>query len=172
MVIFASSSFPSPASACSCAELPSAAAELERSTAVFSGKVLAIKEKRSLQGYMTKSVTFEVSNTWKGVKESQVLIATGQGGGDCGFNFEVGKEYLVYANHSDMYGANALSTGICDRTNEMASLQDDLDTLGEGKPPVEKVDLASEQKGYQSYLWAAVAVTIAIIIFFLVKKKA
>ena len=92
------SSFPSITSACSCAELPSVEEEFERSQAVFSGKVVDVREKRSIKGYQTKSVLFEVTNTWKGVKQSQIIITTGQGGGDCGFEFKEGQEYLVYAN--------------------------------------------------------------------------
>ncbi|MGA9226762.1 MAG: hypothetical protein WB217_10525 [Mesobacillus sp.] len=164
-------SFPSVASACSCAELPTAASELERSKAVFSGKVLDIKEKRSAQGYMTKSVLFEVTNTWKGVTQSQIIITTGQGGGDCGFNFTEGQEYLVYANDSDMYGAKTLVTLICDRTNYLTALKDDLPILGAGKPPVEKVDLSREQSGNQLYLWAAGVVVSGIIVFILLKLR-
>lgn len=114
MSIFIIVSFPSITSACSCAELPSVEEELEQSTAVFSGKVLGVREKRSLNGYMKKSVLFEVKNTWKGVKQSQMIITTGQGGGDCGIDFIVGKEYLVYANESTIYGAKSLVSVICD----------------------------------------------------------
>lgn len=97
-------SFPSITSACSCAELPGVEEEFERSKAVFSGKVIDIREKRSLKGYTTKSVLFEVTNTWKGVEQSQIIITTGQGGGDCGYDFKEGEEYLVYAYESTMYG--------------------------------------------------------------------
>lgn len=171
MVIILSGSFPSVTSACSCAELPTAAEELERSKAVFSGKVLDIKEKRSAQGYITKSVRFEVTKTYKGVEQSQIIITTGQGGGDCGFNFTEGQEYLVYANDSDMYGAKALVTGICDRTNYLTALKDDLPILGAGKPPVEKVELSSEQNGYQIYLWSAGVIASGIIVFLLLKLR-
>ncbi|WP_078411290.1 hypothetical protein [Priestia abyssalis] len=101
-------SFPSITSACSCAELPSVEEEFERSKAVFSGKVVDIKERRSLNGYTSKSVLFGVTNTWKGVEQSQIIITTGQGGGDCGYNFTKREEYLVYANESTMYGQNHL----------------------------------------------------------------
>ena len=70
MSILFVSSFPLITSACSCAELPSVEEEFERSQAVFSGKVVDVREKRSIKGYQTKSVLFEVTNTWKGVKHS------------------------------------------------------------------------------------------------------
>ena len=171
MVILVTGSFPSVTSACSCAELPSAASELERSKAVFSGKVLDINEKRSSQGYITKSVRFEVTKTYKGVEQSQIIITTGQGGGDWGFNFTEGQEYLVFANDSDIYGAKALVTGICDRTNYLTALKEDLPILGAGKPPVEKVELSSEQNGYQIYLWSAGVIASGIIVFLLLKLR-
>lgn len=54
--IFIIGSFPSITSACSCAELSSVEEAFERSAAVFSGKVLDIKKKKSLKGYTYKSV--------------------------------------------------------------------------------------------------------------------
>ncbi|WP_174615289.1 hypothetical protein [Virgibacillus ihumii] len=171
IVIFIIGSFPSITSACSCAELPSVEEEFERSKAVFSGKVVDIKEKWSLRGYTPKSVLFEVTNTWKGVEQSQIIITTGQGGGDCGYKFTQGKEYLVYANESTMYGAKTLVSTMCDRTDVLSSSQD-LEVLGEGKPPTEEVDLSAEHNGNQIYIRATVVVAIGIImLFILVRRK-
>lgn len=170
MSILLISSFPSITSACSCAELPSVEEEFERSQAVFSGRVVDVREKRSLQGYMTKSVLFEVTNTWKGVKQSQMIITTGQGGGDCGFDFKEGQDYLVYSNESTMYGAKSLVSIICDRTNKMSSLQEDLKILGEGQPPIEEVDLTGKHKGNQLFIWVAVALIIGVILIFISKR--
>lgn len=135
---------PNPANACSCAPPPSVESEFSRSDAVFSGKVISVKDKRSLNGILTKSVIFEVSQTWKGVKESQINITTGSGGGDCGIHFIVGEEYLVYSRESDMYGKKQLTTIMCDRTVDLASATEDLKYLGEGKPPTKQVNIASE----------------------------
>lgn len=164
-------SFPTITSACSCAELPSVEEELERSQAVFSGKVLDVKEKQSLKGYITISVLFEVTNTWKGVKQSQIIITTGQGGGDCGFDFKEGQEYLVYANESTMYGEESLVSIICDRTNKLSVLQEDLKILGQGQPPIEEVDLTDKYEGNQFYFWGAVVVAIGIVIVFVLKRR-
>lgn len=164
-------SFPSISSACSCAELPSIEEELERSQAVFSGKVVKVRENRSLKGYITKSVLFEVSKIWKGVEQSQIIITTGQGGGDCGFDFKEGQEYLIYANESTMYGAKSLVSVICDRTNELDSSQEDLAILGEGQPPVEEVDLTDKHAGNQFYIWGAVVVAIGIVLIFVLKRR-
>ena len=51
IIILFIGSFPSITSACSCAELPSVEEEFERSQAVFSGKVVDVREKRSIKGY-------------------------------------------------------------------------------------------------------------------------
>jgi hypothetical protein len=97
MSILFVSSFPLITSACSCAELPSVKEEFERSKAVFSGRVINIREKQSLNGYTSKSVLFKVTNTWKGVKQSQIIIYTGQGGGNCGFDFKEGQVKKDYS---------------------------------------------------------------------------
>ena len=154
--------FPSVISACSCADLPSVEEEFERSKAVFSGKVVSVTEKRNL----SKSVLFEVTNTWKGVEQSQIIITTGQGGGDCGIAFKEGQEYLVYATESTMYGKKSLVSIICDRTNLLNSLKEDLKILGEGQPPIEKVDLISKQQGTDLNIWIAICLAIGIVLIF------
>ena len=164
-------SFPTNASACSCAELPSVEEEFERSQAVFSGRVVDVREKRSIKGYQTKSVLFEVTNTWKGVKQSQIIITTGQGGGDCGFNFKEGQEYLVYVNKSTMYGGKTLVSTICDRTNELSVLQEDLKILGEGQPPIEDVDLTGKHEGNQLYIWVAIVIAIGILLISIFRRR-
>lgn len=169
--IFMIVSFPSITSACSCADLPSVAQEFERSKAVFSGKVIEIKEKTSLKGYTIHSVLFEVTNTWKGVKQSQLILSTGQGDGDCGYPFKKGQEYLVYADDSNMYGATSLASVICDRTDILSTSQEDLEILGAGQPPIEEVNLSSQYNRNQLYIWATSAVVIVMVIFFIVNKK-
>lgn len=163
-------SFPAETSACSCAELPTVAEELEQSEAVFSGKVIEITEKKA-KGYMTKSVLFEVTNTWKGLEQSQVIITTGLGGGDCGFRFIEGQEYLVYANESDMYGEKSLTTIMCDRTNTLSALQEDLEFLGAGETPTEKAEMNSNNNNNPFYLWIALAIIVALPAFLFMKRK-
>jgi len=58
-------------------------------------------------------VSFDVLRSYRGAQEKNVRIRTGVGGGDCGFDFEVGKQYLVYA-FADKSGQ--LATGICSGT--------------------------------------------------------
>lgn len=82
-------SIPSNAYACSCVEPKSVQDELSRSESVFSGRVLEVKEEKQ-NGYLSKAVLFETSQVWKGRSESQIIIHTGGGGGDCGFDFKKG----------------------------------------------------------------------------------
>jgi LPXTG-motif cell wall-anchored protein len=171
IIILFISSFPSNTSACSCAELPSVEEEFEQSQAVFSGKVVDIREKRNIKGYITKSVLFEVTDTWKGVKQSQIIITTGQGGGDCGVDFKEGQEYLVYANESTMYGAKAFVSTLCNRTNEWSVLQEDLKILGEGQPPIEDVDLTGKHEGNQLYIWVAIVIAIGILLISIFRRR-
>lgn len=169
--LFLMVSFPSTSSACSCAEQPSVEDEFEQSKAVFSGKVIAVKENRSVNGSLAKSVLFDVSKTWKGVNETQVIIITGVSDGDCGIDFIVGEEYLVYASESTMYGESALVSIICDRTAELQMVKDDLTILGEGKSPTKKVNLANELDSNQFYLIGAMVILVVLIALFIVKKR-
>lgn len=162
-VLFTSA--PSTAYACSCVELPSVKEEYERSAAVFAGKVLEVKERQQINGQRTKSVLFDVTTTWKGVSESQVFITTGFDGGDCGYEFKQGKEYIVYASQSSMYGGNALVTTICDRTNEAASAKEDVTILGKGKTPTEQVNLKNSGQDIGVYVWILTLVVVGVIIF-------
>ncbi len=150
MTIFSSSTV----YACSCARPQTVEAQFSRSEAVFAGRALDVKEQRTLNGSMTKSALFEVSRIWKGGPESQIIIHTGSGGGDCGINFENGKDYLVYAQPSTMYGdKELLVTIICDRTVALDQAQEDLAVLGEGKIPTEQVHLEGELSRADTFLY-------------------
>jgi len=58
-----------------------------------------------------RKAVFQVYKLWKGPQITVISISTGEGGGDCGIDFIVGREYLVYAsqNKGQWY------TGICSR---------------------------------------------------------
>jgi hypothetical protein len=116
---------------------------LEEADAVFSGEVVEIIENQKLfGGSYGKTVHFKVDKAWKGTDESEMVITTGNNGGDCGFSFEKGQKYLVYGSASNMYVEGTLSTTICHRTTELAGATDDLNALGEG----EEVSKASSQR--------------------------
>lgn len=97
------------------------------SDAVFSAKVIEITKQP--QNYYT-SVKLIVENSWKGNITKEITISTGLGGAACGYPFEIGKSYLIYA-----YGSikSKLSTGICSRTTILSNATKDLKILGKGK---------------------------------------
>src|SRR5258708_39050957 len=56
----------------------------------------------SMTGYGAhRVVTIRVSRSYRGQIDGSVRVVTGMGGGDCGFDFETGEEYLVYVNSID-----------------------------------------------------------------------
>ncbi|WIV17381.1 LPXTG cell wall anchor domain-containing protein [Paenibacillus polygoni] len=165
-------SIPSNAYACSCVEPISVQDELSRSEAVFSGRVIEVKEERT-NGYLSNTVLFEISEVWKGGSESQIIIRTGGGGGDCGIQFKEGEDYLVYAKSSSMYGdREELVTIICDRTSVLAQAAEDLTILGEGKAPTEQVDLSGELNSISSNIWmTALGIVLIVLVAFLVGRR-
>ena len=78
---------------------------------------------------------------------------------------------MVYVNESTMYGGKTLVSTICDRTNELSVLQEDLTILGEGQPPIEEVDLTGKYEGNQFYMWGAVVIAISIVFIFIFKRR-
>ncbi len=112
--------------ACSCAFSESPAKELRRSTAVFAGKVTDMQ-----WDLMTVRVTFDVSEVWKGSVQKVQTVHTSRDEASCGFDFAVGKEYLVYANGS----AANLEVFLCSRTGLLATAVPDLVVLGTGTLP-------------------------------------
>ncbi len=93
---------PQPCAACSCTPPPSPAQALVRADAVFRGRVVAVEREWSnllpARGrYQYQRVTFEVDTNWKGPVARRVVVFTGTGQGDCGYGFQQGVEYVVYA---------------------------------------------------------------------------
>lgn len=87
--------------------------------AVFVGRVLDIQAKiveiitvpgKSMQVPEAYLVTFAISEVFRGVTGKQVIVQTGTGGGDCGYKFQKGKNYVVFAR------GTPLSTSICSNT--------------------------------------------------------
>lgn len=125
--------------ACSCVQPGSPTEELAESAAVFAGRVVSISHSFDpnappfAPGDRT-TIEFEVSTVWKGSVNETMYVTTPPTGGSCGFAFEKGDEYIVYASHSSLDAA-AYSTSICSRTAPLDQAQVDLDALGFGTPP-------------------------------------
>ena len=154
-ILFTFLSRPSPVSACSCDMTVSPDEEFARQDAIFTGKVVRIADnyfpyfskidqilsklgfQRSLYSYRFLDyerwygcdIFFEVINSWKGVEKTSIKVNTGRGGGDCGYSFEMDKEYLIYASHAYGIPGNYWVTGICSRNALLLNATDDLNSL-------------------------------------------
>jgi hypothetical protein len=74
--------------------------------------------------------TFRVAETWKNRADRYLIIDSGWEK-DCGFLFEPGGEYLVYANRK----YNSYKTGKCAGTKRVSDASSDLILLGPGAAP-------------------------------------
>ncbi len=136
--------------ACSCLPPSSPAQELDKSTAVFSGKVIEIKkhEQKKAAGeydpFTAVEAVFEVEKSWKGIDKKQVSVFTSSNSASCGYNFQKGQSYLVYANADEQ---ERLVTGICSRTKNLNDAREDLNELGAGKA-VKSNSSGKSEKGF------------------------
>lgn len=121
--------------ACSCLPAPAPRQALKEATAVFVGEVVSkevfdVTDQFGAQPLVR--VKFAVSRTWKGIKGTEAIVHTSAWNPACGFNFERGKTYLVYA-YPDHWKLNALATGLCNRTVEIEKAKKDLRAIGRGR---------------------------------------
>ena len=86
------------------------------STAIFSGEVTEITSKDE----WSVIVKFKVVKSWKSKLSKEIMITTNKQSAMCGYYFEAGKKYLVYA-----YGAkDDLSTNNYSRTTPVGNKVD------------------------------------------------
>jgi hypothetical protein len=143
--------YAAPAFACTCGHplqeirtrLAWAEAEINHTPVIFEGRV----EKIELQGWPLKPepgktisispesygirVKFSGAHLYRGEPNGDLVVATGLGMGDCGYPFEPGQSYLVYAWPEDSGG---LATSICSGTRPLENAQTALRLL-RGDPP-------------------------------------
>lgn len=119
--------------ACSCLPPGPPRDALASSDAVFAGRVVKLSAPLGdvVSSVDPVSVTFEVSRSWKGAQAQTVVVKTASSSASCGFNFEQGREYLVYAGTAD----GELQAGLCSRTQALATAAEDLAALGAGQAP-------------------------------------
>jgi hypothetical protein len=127
---------PDCAYACSCAMPPGTQKEraeraLSSSEAVFSGEVAAIEKEAATASHPgTATATLRVSEVWKGPERATLEVSTASQESACGFPFEEGREYLVYA-----YGKHDLNVDLCSETKPLSIAEADLAVLGNGEKP-------------------------------------
>jgi hypothetical protein len=91
---------------------------------VFTGTVLEISKQ---PGDLYVTVKFRVEEVWKGPRSAETAVFTGLGSGDCGYKFEMGGKYLVYAYQRN---DSKFETNICQRTAPLVEAGSDLKVLG------------------------------------------
>ncbi|MCY4654264.1 MAG: hypothetical protein OXC95_14010, partial [Dehalococcoidia bacterium] len=106
--------------ACKCAIPGSPTDELEKSDAVFAGAVVSIRhsfdpDEGPYSPEDRTTVRFDVSAVWKGAVHEDTNITTPPTGGSCGFPFNEGEEYIVYAFDS-AYEGDGYTAGRCSPT--------------------------------------------------------
>ncbi|MDZ4290177.1 MAG: hypothetical protein U0984_19580 [Prosthecobacter sp.] len=115
-------------SACSCSTSAPPLKAMARTDCVFTGKVTMLKE---IENPVRLAATITVTKRLKGEMPDTVLVTTGFGGGDCGFPFEQGESYLIYAQRQK---DGILYTNICMRTGFLKDAATEILEL-EGRLP-------------------------------------
>ncbi|WP_422658381.1 hypothetical protein ACK8P5_22165 [Paenibacillus sp. EC2-1] len=128
---------PSEALACSCAEPPSVEENLQRKTAVFTGKVIRIEQPKpeedgSISSAVPVKITLEVAKVWKGELGKETDVYTAKDGASCGYgDFALDQEFIVFA-----YGKpDRLETGVCEGNKPVSKAEKEITALGEGYAP-------------------------------------
>jgi hypothetical protein len=80
----------------------------DNSAAVFTGEVIEIVSK----GEFELTVKIKVEKSWKANLPKEIFLTTAKQSAMCGYGFEDGKKYIVYADGS----VNALTANNCSRT--------------------------------------------------------
>ena len=123
------------AEACSCRGESSPAEAFTDAKLVFRGRVESFG--KGPAAHVPRSVRFSVSRVWKGAVTAHHVIYTGFGGPDCGFPFEIGQEYVIYARSQryetdekgERVGHFVPATSSCGRTATVATAEQDLTYL-------------------------------------------
>ncbi len=128
------------AEACTCGGGGSPCDSYGSASAVFVGTVVSVREKErpkdvatarrerdaGLREWGSIFYKFSVEHPYLGVPGTEIEVLTGYGTADCGYKFEVGQRYLVYANRDK----TNLTTSICTRTKPFSHANEDLAFLG------------------------------------------
>lgn len=133
---------PDCASACSCAAPAGVSPqelvrkELLYSDAVFAGEVVGIDGPPiSLSSAAPVTVTFRVSEAWKGAARETVDVRTAVSDASCGYPFDEKESYLVFASEGTMYDGRGLEVGLCGSTRPLSAAGKTLAVLGPGSAP-------------------------------------
>ena len=115
-----------PAHACKCIAPPPPLAALGSADAVFGGQVIRrgdpLAGQKGVSSLSPVDYTFRVEDVWKGDIGDTVVVRTARASASCGYPFEMGRVYLVYATRDP----SGWRTDLCTRTTGMEWADDDL----------------------------------------------
>lgn len=120
-----------PSPACSCAPPRAPLESLLGADWVFSGTVIEVE---IITGdppglWDTLAATFQVGRVFKGQAGSEIVVHTAKDSAVCGYNFERGQSYLVYAGRGL---GDKPSTSHCSRTRLLSQADEDIRALTPG----------------------------------------
>ena len=102
--------------ACKCnRQIPDIGQACQKADLIFLGQCLRAEyvEEKGSSPYHFVQYTFLVKKVWKGKPDAEtILVKTGLGGGDCGWNFRPGFSYIVFGTVEK----NSVHTSTCTRT--------------------------------------------------------
>jgi hypothetical protein len=101
---------------------------LDKSYAVFAGKVVDIERDQKGPFGGVDKVSFRVSEVWKGPERETLELTTQSQGSACGYSFSEGREYLVDAT-------GKMSVDICSETKPLSEASEIVEALGNGETP-------------------------------------
>ncbi len=102
------------------------------SAAVFEGTVTDVRNPQSGDepSQMSVEVELRVGRRFKGAEADTVTVFTAESSAACGYGFEQGGTYLIYARETD----GQLSASLCSRTARIEDASADLVALGGDTP--------------------------------------
>jgi hypothetical protein len=155
------------AEACSCAIRPLEQVIAE-SALIFAGVVTSVEADDSTgRGH----IEFNVTNIWKGATEETLTLHGSGSSAACGWNPEVGQEYLVYAHEFE----GELSTNLCNPNKLIVDASEDIvllqDQTAPGTGTSTEEDTPSTEGDDTNYLPAIGILALLVIILVVLKTK-
>ncbi|MFW5704263.1 MAG: hypothetical protein ACOCXG_00325 [Nanoarchaeota archaeon] len=126
--------------ACSCAFQDNVTDKYNMYGEIFTGKVTSIDKNRN-----EYEITIQLIDIYKGENVQVKTLHTAIESAACGYDFEEGENYLIYANEYE----NKLSTDLCSGNSLVSKAENEtqiLETLAEKNP--ENIFEKKEEKGF------------------------
>lgn len=159
------------ANACSCVSSKPPCGGVGKSSIVFSAEVLNVtihpeertEKYKDLMPFIGKKAQVKVLENFSNTTAKNLVVETGLGGGDCGFDFKKGEKYLIYARENK----GRLLTSICSRTQKLSTAQEEIEILRElkSKTPVKprifgNIVLINKEDDYSANLLSKIKVLV------------